>query len=130
MFRRLEDCKRIPRNPAINKISFCTSNKVAKVGSNNRFKDKVNYWFSAELQTEMLQELTYLKRLKISLLLILYTPISQNSQTHSNKFSKLPTNCLNVFGHFVGLALKGLKKSYVFFSMRLFIEDFRNIENS
>ena len=37
-------------------------------------------------------------------------------------------NCLNVFGHFVGLALKGLKKSYVFFSMRLFIENFRNIE--
>ena len=25
----------------------------------------------------------------------------------------LPTNCLNVFDHFVGLALKGLKKSHL-----------------
>ena len=34
--------------------------------------------------------------------LTLYAPISQNSPT------KLPTNCLNVFDHFVGLATKGL----------------------
>ena len=32
-------------------------------------------------------------------------PISQNSQTHSNNSL---ANCLSVFGHFVGLALKGL----------------------
>ena len=30
----------------------------------------------------------------------------QNGQTHSNN---LPTNCLNMFDQFVGLALKGLK---------------------
>ena len=27
-------------------------------------------------------------------------------------FSKLPTNCLSVFDHFVGLALKGLTEYY------------------
>ena len=27
---------------------------------------------------------------------------------------KLPTNCLSVIGHFVGLALKGLKALFVF----------------
>ena len=36
-------------------------------------------------------------------------PISQNGQTHPSKFAgNLPTNCLSVFGHFVGLAFKGL----------------------
>ena len=51
--------------PAINKISFYTSNNVPKVGSNKRLKDKVNYWFSAELWAGKLQELTYLMGLKI-----------------------------------------------------------------
>ena len=32
-------------------------------------------------------------------------PISQNGQTHPNN-----SNCLSVFNHFWGLALKGLKK--------------------
>ena len=41
-----------------------------------------------------------------SILLTLYAPISQNSQTHSNNAS---ANCLSVFDHFVGLALKGLR---------------------
>ena len=41
--------------------------------------------------------------------LTLYAPISQNGQTYSNNSSaKLPTNCLSVFDHFVGLARKGL----------------------
>ena len=36
-------------------------------------------------------------------------PISQNGQTHSNNSSAiLPTNCLSVFDHFLGLVLKGL----------------------
>ena len=40
------------------------------------------------------------------------TPLSANLTKWSNKLnqfvSKLPTNCLSVFDHFVGLALKGL----------------------
>ena len=38
--------------------------------------------------------------------LTLQAPIPQNGQTYSNKSS--PTNCLSVFDHIVGLALKGL----------------------
>ena len=38
--------------------------------------------------------------------------MSQNGQTHSNTHGNLPTNCLSVFDHFVGLALKELKKQY------------------
>ena len=37
--------------------------------------------------------------------LTLYSPTPQNGQTHSHN---LPTNCLSVFDHFVGMALKGL----------------------
>ena len=36
----------------------------------------------------------------------LEAPIPQHDQTHSNN---LPTNCLSVFDHFVGLALERLK---------------------
>ena len=43
----------------------------------------------------------------VSTVLTLLAPISQNDQTHSNN---LPTNCLSVFDHFMGLALKGLRK--------------------
>ena len=41
------------------------------------------------------------------LTLLATTP--QNSQTHSNNLSAKRTTCLSVFGHFVRLALKGLK---------------------
>ena len=37
--------------------------------------------------------------------LTLSTPSAQNGPTHSNN---LPTNCLNVFHHFMGLGRKGL----------------------
>ena len=40
--------------------------------------------------------------------LTLYAPTLQNGQTHSHNLSATPTNCLSVFGHFVGLALKGI----------------------
>ena len=43
----------------------------------------------------------------------MFNPLSANATKWSNKlkqfFGKLPTNCLSVFDHFVGLALKGLK---------------------
>ena len=38
----------------------------------------------------------------------LYAPTKQNGQTHSNNSS---ANCLSVFDHLVGLALKGLSIS-------------------
>ena len=42
-----------------------------------------------------------------------FNPLSTNPIKRSNTLKqfvgKLPTNCLNVFGHFVNLALKGLK---------------------
>ena len=45
---------------------------------------------------------------------ILLNPFSANFTEWSNTLTQfvgnLPTNCLSVFDHFVGLALKGLKK--------------------
>ena len=44
-----------------------------------------------------------------------FNPISANptklSNTMKQFFGNLPTNCLSVFDHFVGLALKGLRLS-------------------
>ena len=44
---------------------------------------------------------------------MVFNPLSANFTKGSNTLkqfvSNLPTNCLSVFGHFVGLALKGLK---------------------
>ena len=51
------------------------------------------------------------------LLYITFNPLSANSTKWSNTLKhfvgNLPTNCLSVFDHFVGLALKGLKKNKV-----------------
>ena len=44
--------------------------------------------------------------------------------------TKLPTNCLNVFGHFVGVALKGLKSSLAKMHMTTFILRSSNFEES
>ena len=38
----------------------------------------------------------------------LWAQISQNGETLKQFIGKLPTNCLSVFDHFVGQALKGL----------------------
>ena len=46
--------------------------------------------------------------LKILNPLTLSAPISQNGQTLKQFVGKLPTNCLSVFDHLVGLVLKGL----------------------
>ena len=47
-----------------------------------------------------------------SVLIISINPLSANPTKWSNTLQKfvgnLPTNCLSVFNHFVGLALKGL----------------------
>ena len=44
-----------------------------------------------------------------------FNPLSTNSTKWSNRLKQLvgqlPTNCLSVFDHFVGLALKGLRSS-------------------
>ena len=44
--------------------------------------------------------------------LTLYKPTPQNGQTNSNNSSAMQTNCLNVFDHFMGVALKGLTREY------------------
>ena len=47
----------------------------------------------------------------------MYNPLSVNPTKWSNTLEQLvpnlPTNCLSVFDHFVGLALKGIIKSAV-----------------
>ena len=42
------------------------------------------------------------------IVLTIEAPIPQNGQTHSKNPSAITTNCLSVFDHFVGLALKWL----------------------
>ena len=53
-----------------------------------------------------------------------FNPLSANFTKWSNILKqfvgKLPTNCLSVFDHFVGLALKGLRYSEVIISQALF----------
>ena len=48
---------------------------------------------------------------------IYFNPLNANPTKRSNTLKKfvnnLPTNCLSVFGSFVGLALKGLKQLFV-----------------
>ena len=57
----------------------------------------------------------------------LLNPLSANFTKWSNTLKefvgKLPTNCLSVFDHFVGLALKGLKntRALTSFTQRLFL---------
>ena len=66
-----------------------------------------------------------LKTISISISrIIIYSdslnPLSANPTKWLNTLKqfvgKLPTNCLKVFGHFVGLALKGLKYTFVLFT--------------
>ena len=53
-------------------------------------------------------------KLNIHTALSVYAPTPQNGQKHSNNSSALPTNCLSVFDHFVGLALKSIyQKKYL-----------------
>ena len=52
-------------------------------------------------------------------------PLSTNFTKWSNTLKqfvgKLPTNCLNVFGHFVGLALKGLRTVKIQYSVTVLV---------
>ena len=62
-------------------------------------------------------------------------PLSANFRKWSNALKqfvgKLSTNCLSVFGHFVGLALKGLKYSMSSMNHHLFSSKIRiNLEHS
>ena len=49
-------------------------------------------------------------------ILTLQAPTPEDGQTHSNNSSanEQPTNCLSMFDHFVGLAVKGLSKFLTF----------------
>ena len=55
----------------------------------------------------------YLQIFKLDALLNHLSANPTKCQKHSNNSSAIfPTNCLNEFDHFVGLALKGLKTDY------------------
>ena len=52
-------------------------------------------------------------------ILTLQAPTPEDGQTHSNNSNnwsanEQPTNCLSMFDHFVGLAVKGLSKFLTF----------------
>ena len=68
-------------------------------------------------------------QVSICLLELNFNPLSPNLTKWSNTLKqfvgKLPTNCLNVFDHFVKLALKGLRQTFfqrflIFFNSALF----------
>ena len=64
----------------------------------------------------MLEVITYTKSCQqrvpqTSLSLILTTSIKRQLETYSNNSSAITEKLLNVFDHFVGLALKGLEKA-------------------
>ena len=65
------------------------------------------------MKMEKLSNYFFRDHLQVSLL-ILINPLGSNPTKWSNTLKqfieKLPTNCLSVFDHFVGLALKGLSK--------------------
>ena len=54
-----------------------------------------------------------------------FNPLSANPTKWSNTFKRfignLPTNCLSVFDHFMGLALKGLRLAIVLKLQRQFL---------
>ena len=53
---------------------------------------------------------------QINLTKCIFNPLNANitkwSKTLKQFVGKLPTNCLSVFGHFVGLMLKGLRNQF------------------
>ena len=52
---------------------------------------------------------------------VIINPLSANPTKWSNTLKKfigqLPTNCLSVFDHFVGLALKGLGLNFIWLAV-------------
>ena len=58
-------------------------------------------------------------------------PLNAKFIKWSNKLKqfigKLPTNCLSVFDHFVGLAFKGLNKLFVVYTWNIYIEKILNV---
>ena len=85
------------------------------------------YWVNSQFQLQPpipewpYSTSSYLLRTAIfwntSLSIRFFNTLSANITKLSNtlkQFGKLPTNCLSVFDHFVGLALKGLRAIYLF----------------
>ena len=64
---------------------------------------------------------------KIQFYVPLINPLRANpakwSETLKQFVDKLPTNCLSVFDHFVGLALKGLKPHCTYIKKNRYISD-------
>ena len=66
------------------------------------------------LENELVSNWVLLLKLKLCKFILFLNPLSDNPTKWSNTLKQfvdnLPTNCLSVFDHFVGLALKGLTK--------------------
>ena len=62
------------------------------------------------------EEMIYLERTQSFLKNLHFLPFTKWSNTLKQFVSKLPTNCLRVFDHFVGLTLKGLIREFKWIS--------------
>ena len=70
---------------------------------------------SGKTRTKESQRLVEFKTFKkLKYMNSLSTKLTKWPNTLKKFFSNLPTNCLSVLGHFVGLALKGLTRTYSF----------------
>ena len=77
-----------------------------------KVKDKKNSEKLAYLWVNVCKFLPCPKKNYVTSVSFILNPLSANCTKWSNTLKQfvdnLPTNCLSVFGHFVGLALKGL----------------------
>ena len=64
---------------------------------------------------------------------MIFNPLNTNPTKWSNTLKTirrfLPTNCLRVFNHFVGLALKGLKSNLIIRISKRVVRDQNKSEN-
>ena len=79
---------------------------------NKRVRGKPCPWLTNDLKSKLNTRDNLLRKMRKSKLQFDIKPLSANPTKWSNTLKqfvgKLPTNCLGVFDHFAGLALKGL----------------------
>ena len=72
------------------------------------FNAKSRNWSTYDIAISEGTHLDYLKTIWSQPINLLRAKLTKWPNTLKQFAGKLPTNCLSVFGHFVGLALKGL----------------------
>ena len=96
---------------------WLTPKDKSKEKTMKTLKLSTSYFMNISQQTFNHTLVSYMKKFrakcKTSLVSFdsLLNPLSANRRKWSMCLTKLPTNCLSVFDHFVGLALKGLQES-------------------